>query len=104
MCSRTWRTTRCPATSRFSTNCREPAPERFCAVNSFSGQAAAQPTADHRADGHGEERRVTRAPDWCQMKRLSGWDAMLLYSETPNLPSHTLKIAILDDSAGLLTF
>src|SRR5947209_4383124 len=38
------------------------------------------------------------------MKRLSGWDAMLLYSETPNLPSHTLKIAILDDAAGHLTF
>lgn len=31
------------------------------------------------------------------MKRLNGMDAMLLYSETPNLHTHTLKIAILDD-------
>ena len=38
------------------------------------------------------------------MKRLSGWDAMLLYSETPNLPGHTLKIAIMDDAAGNFTF
>jgi WS/DGAT/MGAT family acyltransferase len=28
------------------------------------------------------------------MKRLNGMDAMLLYSETPNLHTHTLKIAI----------
>jgi diacylglycerol O-acyltransferase len=38
------------------------------------------------------------------MKRLSGWDAMLLYSETPNLPGHTLKIAIMDNSAGNFSF
>ncbi|OMB95074.1 WS/DGAT/MGAT family O-acyltransferase [Mycobacterium colombiense] len=31
------------------------------------------------------------------MKRLNGMDAMLLYSETPNLHTHTLKIAIVDD-------
>jgi diacylglycerol O-acyltransferase / wax synthase len=30
------------------------------------------------------------------MKRLSGWDAMLLYSETPNVHMHTLKIAIIE--------
>jgi diacylglycerol O-acyltransferase / wax synthase len=30
------------------------------------------------------------------MKRLAGWDAMLLYSETPNTPMHTLKIAVVD--------
>ncbi|CDO90947.1 WS/DGAT/MGAT family O-acyltransferase [Mycobacterium triplex] len=30
------------------------------------------------------------------MKRLNGMDAMLLYSETPNLHTHTLKVAILD--------
>lgn len=29
------------------------------------------------------------------MKRLSGWDAMLLYSETPNVHMHTLKIAVI---------
>ncbi|ULE33120.1 WS/DGAT/MGAT family O-acyltransferase [Mycobacterium sp. IDR2000157661] len=29
------------------------------------------------------------------MKRLNGMDALLLYSETPNVHSHTLKIAIL---------
>ena len=30
------------------------------------------------------------------MKRLSGWDAVLLYSEAPNVHMHTLKIAIID--------
>ncbi|SEH71658.1 Diacylglycerol O-acyltransferase [Mycolicibacterium rutilum] len=29
------------------------------------------------------------------MKRLNGMDAMLLYSETPNLHTHTLKVAII---------
>ena len=32
------------------------------------------------------------------MKRLNGMDAMLLYSETPNVHMHTLKIAIIDTS------
>ncbi len=30
------------------------------------------------------------------MKRLSGWDAVLLYSETPNVHMHTLKLAVID--------
>ncbi|MBX7449200.1 wax ester/triacylglycerol synthase family O-acyltransferase [Mycolicibacterium sp. 3033] len=30
------------------------------------------------------------------MKRLRGWDAVLLYSETPNVHMHTLKLAIID--------
>ncbi|OBK80058.1 wax ester/triacylglycerol synthase family O-acyltransferase [Mycobacterium sp. 1274761.0] len=30
------------------------------------------------------------------MKRLNGMDALLLYSETPNVHTHTLKIAMLD--------
>ncbi len=30
------------------------------------------------------------------MKRLSGWDALLLYSETPNVHMHTLKIAVIE--------
>jgi WS/DGAT/MGAT family acyltransferase len=30
------------------------------------------------------------------MKRLDGWDAMLLYSETPNHHMHTLKVAVFD--------
>lgn len=30
------------------------------------------------------------------MKRLSGWDALLLYSETPTVHQHTLKIAVID--------
>jgi WS/DGAT/MGAT family acyltransferase len=30
------------------------------------------------------------------VKRLSGWDAVLLYSETPNVHMHTLKIAIIE--------
>jgi diacylglycerol O-acyltransferase len=32
------------------------------------------------------------------MKRLSGWDAMLLYSETPNVHMHTIKAGIIDVS------
>ncbi|MGE0215112.1 WS/DGAT/MGAT family O-acyltransferase [Mycolicibacterium sp.] len=36
------------------------------------------------------------------MKRLRGWDAVLLYSETPNVHMHTLKLAViqLDDLGG----
>lgn len=34
------------------------------------------------------------------MKRLNGMDAMLLYSETPNLHTHTLKVAVIDPSGG----
>src|ERR1700758_1480160 len=30
------------------------------------------------------------------MKRLNGMDAMLLYSETPNLHTHTLKVGIIN--------
>ncbi|MBY0441808.1 MAG: wax ester/triacylglycerol synthase family O-acyltransferase [Mycobacteriaceae bacterium] len=30
------------------------------------------------------------------MKRLSGWDATFLYSETPNVHMHTLKIGVLE--------
>jgi hypothetical protein len=30
------------------------------------------------------------------VKRLNGMDAMLLYSETPNVHTHTLKIAVRD--------
>ncbi len=32
------------------------------------------------------------------MKRLGGMDAMLLYSETPNLHTHTLKVAVIEPS------
>jgi diacylglycerol O-acyltransferase / wax synthase len=40
------------------------------------------------------------------MKRLNGMDAMLLYSETPNLHTHTLKVAIINaaDFAGEFSF
>ncbi len=40
------------------------------------------------------------------MKRLNGWDAMLLYSETTNIPAHTLKIIVIDvaDFDGAFTF
>ena len=36
------------------------------------------------------------------MKRLSGWDAVLLYSETPTVHMHTLKLAViaLDELQG----
>ena len=37
------------------------------------------------------------------MKRLNGMDAILLYSETPNVHTHTLKIAIVDNSNGRFT-
>ncbi len=30
------------------------------------------------------------------MKRLSGWDAVLLYSETPTVHMHTLKLAVIE--------
>ncbi len=30
------------------------------------------------------------------MKRLSGWDAILLYSETPTVHMHTLKLAVIE--------
>ncbi|KUI18621.1 diacylglycerol O-acyltransferase [Mycobacterium sp. GA-1285] len=32
------------------------------------------------------------------MKRLSGWDSLLLSSETPNVHQHTIKIAVIDTS------
>jgi diacylglycerol O-acyltransferase len=32
------------------------------------------------------------------VKRLGGWDAVLLYNETPNLHQHTLKVAVVDAS------
>jgi len=32
------------------------------------------------------------------LKRLSGWDAVLLYSETPTVHMHTLKLAVIDIS------
>ncbi|OLO99481.1 diacylglycerol O-acyltransferase [Mycolicibacterium porcinum] len=39
------------------------------------------------------------------MKRLSGWDAFLLYTETPNVHMHTLKIAVIAlDDMGDRTF
>jgi diacylglycerol O-acyltransferase len=34
------------------------------------------------------------------VRRLNGMDAVLLYSETPNLPNHTLKIAVIDGTHG----
>src|ERR1700754_3825793 len=30
------------------------------------------------------------------MRRLNGMDAMLLYSETPNIHTHTLKVAVIN--------
>jgi diacylglycerol O-acyltransferase len=40
-----------------------------------------------------------------RVKRLNGMDAMLLYSETPNLHTHTLKVAVIDAGpAGDFTF
>lgn len=38
------------------------------------------------------------------MKRLNGYDAMLLYSETPTVHTHTMKIAVVDGGSSGLTF
>ena len=39
------------------------------------------------------------------MKRLSGWDAVLLYSETPTVHMHTLKLAVIElEDLGGRTF
>src|SRR3954471_16217723 len=35
---------------------------------------------------------------YSRVKRLSGWDAVLLYSETPSVHMHTLKLAVIDVS------
>ncbi len=34
------------------------------------------------------------------MKRLTGWDAVLLYSETPNVHMHTVKVAVIELDAA----
>lgn len=40
------------------------------------------------------------------MKRLSGWDVLMLASETPNVHQHTLKVAVVDTTGfeGIPTF
>ncbi len=38
------------------------------------------------------------------MKRLNGYDAMLLYSETPAVHTHTMKIAVVDGGPSGLAF
>ncbi len=38
------------------------------------------------------------------MKRLSGWDAVLLYSETPNVHMHTIKAAVIELAADRRDF
>ena len=38
------------------------------------------------------------------MKRLSGYDAMLLYSETPAVHSHTMKTAVVDGGPSGFAF
>ena len=38
------------------------------------------------------------------MKRLSGWDAVLLYSETPNVHMHTIKAAVIELDADHQSF
>src|ERR1700760_1727344 len=39
---------------------------------------------------------VTESDERGVVKQLNGMDAMLLYSETPNLSTHTLKVAVVD--------
>jgi diacylglycerol O-acyltransferase / wax synthase len=38
------------------------------------------------------------------VKRLSGWDAVLLYSETPNVHMHTIKVAVIELAADRRDF
>jgi len=38
------------------------------------------------------------------VKRLSGWDAVLLYSETPNVHMHTIKAAVIELDTDRLDF
>ncbi|MBV8789243.1 MAG: wax ester/triacylglycerol synthase family O-acyltransferase [Mycobacterium sp.] len=38
------------------------------------------------------------------MKRLSGWDAVLLYSEAPNVHMHTIKAAVIELDASRFDF
>src|ERR1700760_3574472 len=45
--------------------------------------------------GHGPSRRSSTGWD---VKRLNGVDALMLYTETPEIHMHTLKIGILDVS------
>ena len=53
--------------------------------------------------GHNAFGSLAAANDWGgRVKRLNGMDAMLLYSETPNPHTHTLKVAIVH--AGDFTF
>src|SRR6201993_2998244 len=40
--------------------------------------------------------KVTERRTGGAVKRLNGMDALLLYSETPNLHPHTLKVAVVD--------
>ena len=47
--------------------------------------------------GHGPSRRSSTGWD---VKRLNGVDALMLYSETPEIHMHTLKIGVLDVSGG----
>src|SRR4051794_19452235 len=47
---------------------------------------------------HSAEPRRNSGRDGPAVKRLSGWDALLLYSETPNVHQHTLKVAVVDTS------
>src|SRR5690348_6343737 len=42
--------------------------------------------------------RSGRAANGVRMKRLNGVDALMLYSETPEIHMHTLKIGVLDVS------
>lgn len=36
--------------------------------------------------------------DEATVKRLGGWDATFIYSDTANVPTHTMKIALVDTS------
>ncbi|SPM33360.1 diacylglycerol O-acyltransferase, partial [Mycobacterium rhizamassiliense] len=38
------------------------------------------------------------------VKRLSGWDSVLLYSETPNVHMHTIKVAVIEVAANRQDF
>jgi diacylglycerol O-acyltransferase len=52
------------------------------------------------------QKDTTCLGDEATVKRLGGWDATFIYSDTANVPTHTMKIALLDISAlgGKFTF
>jgi diacylglycerol O-acyltransferase len=66
----------------------------------LSSEHASNPhTLKSHAKPAGRMTSTTDAELGGTVKRLGGWDAVLLYNETDNLHQHTLKIAVVDASS-----